>query len=301
MLSADRSHDAAATMTPILPPPDAMIDLLPDAVCVVDAEGRFLFVSAGFERILGYAPAEVIGRRAFDFVHEEDRASTMAQAAQIMDGAMQRHFRNRYRHKAGHLVDMQWSATWHPSHGVRIGVGREVTELRRAEQQLEYLAHHDALTGLLNRHALHRALEQALDEARRTGGGLSLLFIDLDGFKAANDAGGHEAGDRLLQSVAACLRQSLRPGDCAGRMGGDEFVVLLPGCVDVDGAAAVADGIRTRLRLIAAVAADLHTGIDASIGIACFPAHGQDARALLAHADHAMYGVKRRRCAMPVA
>lgn len=282
-------------MTPTLPSPAAVLDLLPDAVCVVDADGRYLFVSASFERILGYPPSEVVGRQAFEFVHQDDRASTMDQAAQVMDGLEQRHFRNRYLHKAGHVVDMQWSASWHPENGVRIGVGREVTELRRIEQQLEYRANHDPLTGLCNRHALQDMLAQALAQARATGSGLALLYIDLDGFKAANDLGGHDAGDRLLQEVAACLRQVLRLGDSAARIGGDEFVVLLPGCRDAVAAGLVVDAVRAQLRLITAEPLDgLAFRIDASVGVACFPQDGHDADALLAHADRAMYAAKRR-------
>lgn len=280
-------------MTPILPAPAEVLDLLPDAVCVVDAEGRYLFVNAGFERILGYGIRDVLGRRAFDFVHPDDRVDTRAQAGRIMQGQEQRHFRNRYVHRAGHLVDMQWSATWHPAYGVRIGVGREITELRRTEQQLEYLAHHDPLTGLANRHALHQALESALAQARIAASGLCLLYIDLDGFKATNDAGGHEAGDRLLQAVARCIERVLRRGDVAARMGGDEFVVLLPGCPDPSDAACTADAIRMCLSRIDPVMPDAGRGIEASIGIACFPRDGQDTRALLAHADHAMYAAKR--------
>ncbi|HEY9512342.1 MAG TPA: PAS domain S-box protein, partial [Rhodanobacter sp.] len=95
-----------------LPPLAEVLDLLPDAVCVVDAEGHLLFVNASFERILGYAPDEVLGRRIFDLVHPDDRAATTQQADQVMAGTLQRHFRNRYVHKDGHSVDIQWSARW---------------------------------------------------------------------------------------------------------------------------------------------------------------------------------------------
>ncbi|WP_101926488.1 MULTISPECIES: sensor domain-containing diguanylate cyclase [Luteimonas] len=280
-------------MTPTLPPLADVLDLLPDAVCVVDEQGHYLFVSAGFERILGYRADEVLGRRAFDLVHPEDRDDTIRQAADVTAGAIQRHFRNRYIHRDGHLVDMQWSARWHPEHRVRIGVGREVTELRRVEEELERLASHDPLTGLPNRHRLQHALSQALAHARTTGDGLALLYIDLDGFKTANDLGGHEAGDRLLQDVATRLTEALRHGDMAARVGGDEFVVLLPGCRDTGAAGHVADALRARLRQVDRVA-DRPFQLDASVGIACFPDDGDDAAALLAHADRAMYAVKRR-------
>ena len=249
-------------------------------------------MSAGFERILGYKAHDVIGRQVFEFVHPEDRDATVQQAEQVMEGWIQRHFRNRYLHRDGHVVDMQWSARWHPAHRVRIGVGREVTELRRVERELEYLASHDPLTGLPNRHRLDQFLQRTLARAQATGETFAVLYIDLDGFKAVNDIAGHEAGDRLLQAVANRLQQVLRHGDTAARMGGDEFVILLPGCRDAATARAVVDTLRAQLRPVHLLAGQPFQ-LDASVGIACFPQDGTDAATLLAHADHEMYAAKR--------
>ena len=271
-----------------------VLDLLPDAVCVVDVEGRLLFVNASFERIFGYATGEVLGRQIFDLIHPDDRAATVRQAEQVMTGTLQRHFRNRYVHKAGHHVDIQWSAHWLPEHGVRIGVGREVTELRRAERELEHRANHDPLTGLANRHRLQGELQYAIAHAAQIGGGVAVLYLDLDGFKGANDRGGHDAGDSLLREVAKRLQQGLRQGDLVARVGGDEFVVMLPGCRDIAAAQAVADGIRTCLSPPFALP-DGPFLLDASIGIACYPRDGGEPNALLTHADRAMYQAKRQR------
>lgn len=279
-------------MTPTLPPLSDVLDLVPDAVCVVDPEGRFLFVSAAFERIFGYAPAEVLGRKAFELVHPDDREATVRQAESVMAGTLQRHFRNRYIHKEGHAVDIQWSARWLPEYRVRVAVGHEVTELRRAERELERRANHDALTGLPNRHLLQQRLQQAIADAAQAGEGLALLYIDLDGFKAVNDRGGHEAGDRLLREVAFRLQHGLRQGDFAARVGGDEFVALLPGC-DHAAAAKVARDLRDNLRRLYAQP-EGPVRLEASIGIACYPPDGAEGAQLLAHADRAMYAAKRR-------
>jgi diguanylate cyclase (GGDEF)-like protein/PAS domain S-box-containing protein len=277
-----------------LPPLEDLLDLMPNAVCVVDAEGYLLFVNAGFERTFGYALEEVLGRSIFDMVHPEDRAVTMEQADKVTAGTLQRHFRNRYIHKDGHSVDIQWSGRWLPDHGVRIGVGHEVTELRRAERELEHRASHDPLTGLPNRHLLQLELQQAIASAQQTGDRLALLYMDLDGFKGANDRGGHDAGDRLLCEVAQRLQLGLRQGDLVARVGGDEFVALLPGCRDANAAQVVADGLRARLNPPYTLADGLYH-LNASVGIACFPADGEDPDTLLSHADRAMYEVKRQR------
>ena len=276
-----------------LPAPSEVLDLMPDAVCVVDAEGYFLYVNASFQRIFGYAPGEVLGRRIFDLVHPDDRAATMRQAERVMDGAPQRHFRNRYVHKDGHSVDIQWSACWLPDHGVRIGVAHEVTELRRVERELEHRASHDPLTRLPNRRQLQCELQYAIAHATQAGDGLAVLYLDLDGFKEVNDRGGHDAGDRLLREVAQRLQQGLRQGDLMARVGGDEFVAVLPGCRDAEAARAVADSLRTCLNPPFTLPDGLFR-LDASVGIACFPADGSDPDALLAHADRAMYAAKRQ-------
>lgn len=277
-----------------LPPREDLLDLMPDAVCVVDAEGRLLFVNAAFERIFGYAPEEVLGRPIFEMVHPDDRVVTMQQAEKVTAGTLQQHFRNRYIHKNGHNVDIQWSARWLPEHGVRIGVGHEVTELRRAERELEHRASHDPLTGVLNRHQLQLELQYAIAQAEQTGGGLALLYLDLDDFKGANDRGGHDAGDRVLREVAQRLQRGLRQGDLVARVGGDEFVAMLRGCRDVGAAQVVADGLRACLSPPYALSDELFQ-LTASIGVACFPTDGGDPDTLLSHADRVMYEAKRQR------
>ena len=271
-----------------------VLDLLPDAVCMVAPDGELLMVNAAFETIFGYTPAEAKGRQIMDLVHPEDRAATEQSALDAMAGRPRSNFRNRYIRKDGSVVDIQWSAKWLPEYGIRIGVGHEVTALRGIERQLEHLASHDALTGLPNRYHLRRELEAALERAACDGEGLALLYIDLDGFKAANDRYGHEAGDRLLRDAARQLRDGLRQNDLIARVGGDEFVAVLPACTSPSDASNIATALRARLALLQSLGSDTPQ-IDASVGVACFPADGNDADALLRHADAAMYAAKAKK------
>jgi len=275
-------------MPTTLPPLGEILDLLPDAVCVVDPEGHYLAVSAAFEHIIGYRPDEVVGRRMIELVHPDDRAATALAVQRGMEGRPLPHFRNRYLHRDGHVVDMQWSAKWLPEYGVRLAVGHQVTALRELERKLEYMAGHDPLTGLPNRYRLREELERAIGDGEQA---LAVLYLDLDGFKAANDRHGHAQGDRLLCEVANRLRQALRHGDFIARVGGDEFVVLLPGCAGHGDARRVADTLQAS---VAAAEVPPFAGIGASVGVACCPADGRDAEALRRCADADMYVVKHR-------
>ncbi len=109
------------------------MDLLLDAICVVDKEGRYVYVSASFERIFGYAPQEVIGRRMIELVHPEDRERTLQTASGIMSGNPEFHFENRYVRKNGQVVHIMWSARWSEDHQLRIAVARDITRRKRAE------------------------------------------------------------------------------------------------------------------------------------------------------------------------
>ncbi|HEX5393441.1 MAG TPA: GGDEF domain-containing protein [Rhodocyclaceae bacterium] len=168
-----------------------------------------------------------------------------------------------------------------------------LAKLQEREASLARLAHQDPLTGLPNRAAFLERLEQTMALARRQQSRAALLFIDLDRFKPVNDAHGHEAGDQVLQEVALRLRSSVRQTDLVGRLGGDEFLVLLS---DVDSSESVT---RIAQKCIDAMATPFHLGeltfsIGASVGIAIFPDHGRSGAELIARADAAMYDAKNK-------
>ena len=113
---------------------DKLLDLLPDAVCAVDVEGRFVFISTACERILGYSQEELMGTPMIDLVHPDDRQRTLATAAEVMDGQLKMHFENRYIHRDGHAVDIMWTARWLEEERIRLAVARDVTAIKRAER-----------------------------------------------------------------------------------------------------------------------------------------------------------------------
>lgn len=120
-------------------PAGEFTDLLLDAICVVDAQGRFLAVRGACEAIFGYRPEEMVGKPMIDFVYEGDRARTLQAVDRVMDGYLQRHFENRYVRKDGRLVHIMWSARWVPEKGIRIAVARDVTARRDAAARAETL------------------------------------------------------------------------------------------------------------------------------------------------------------------
>ena len=172
-----------------------------------------------------------------------------------------------------------------------VGVFSDISQIKRSEAELERLAHYDPLTGLPNRILLHAQLNHALDRAARYKERVAVMVLDLDGFKTVNDSLGHPAGDLLLQSIAARLRQLLRREDTVARLGGDEFSVIAEHVGNGNNPGLIAE------KIIQAVAEpidlDGHRAlVTASIGIALYPDDGGDSTRLLQAADMAMYASK---------
>ncbi|MBC7860221.1 MAG: diguanylate cyclase [Burkholderiaceae bacterium] len=428
-------------------------DLLLDAICVVDAQGRFLSVSAAGERIFGYTEREMLGRPMIELVYHEDRARTLQAAANIQAGNPELHFENRYVRKDGQLVHIMWSARWFEADQVRVAVARDVSQRKRIDSMqaalyaiseaahsaedmpalfrrihqiiggfmpalnffvalydertqelsfpyyvdeyegapaprnldaaercaevirtgkavlfnpeskvflqgyarheldtdalnwlgmplhtkkgvigilvvqsysadvqytgkdiellqfvstqialaierkqmeiwLRHIAGHDPLTDLANRDLFYRRLQSALLWAQRNHSSLCLLYLDLDKFKQVNDTLGHSTGDLLLQETAVRLKQCVRDSDTVGRVGGDEFLVLLHNIEAPHDALLVAEKIRVALCQPFALAGQ-PVQVSPSIGVALFPEHGADHEQLIRSADAAMYEAKK--------
>lgn len=272
-----------------------LIHLMLDTVFVVDVEDRILFVSDGCESLLGYRADELIGTLITDYMHPDDLPVTRDRIRLVMTGQRHSDFRNRYIRKDGGVVHILWSARWAEEEGVRIGVARDVTALREAEEELRFLAHHDPLTALTNRSLFYDRLESAVRLQHRHQTGLALLFVDIDDFKLINDIHGHAAGDRVLCVIARRLESCVRETDTVARMGGDEFTVLLTDIQSRDAMLAKVDEI---LAVIAEPLGEEFGDIrmpSCSIGVARYPHDGADADSLLSYADSNMYRIKRGR------
>ncbi|MEQ9004259.1 MAG: GGDEF domain-containing protein, partial [Pseudomonadales bacterium] len=187
-----------------------------------------------------------------------------------------------------------------PGAGQTVLVLRDITErleaegaLRQVKQEMERLAHTDALTGLHNRRYFLRRMNEESERVKRHGHALSVLLLDLDHFKEINDTHGHDAGDRMLEQIARVIEASKRDSDVAARLGGEEFALLLPE-TSVDGALRLAERLRVLIAdtTISTVAA-ASVGLTTSIGVATVSPSTPSAAALLQRADRALYEAKR--------
>lgn len=266
-----------------------------DMISRTSNRGILLYASDASRRLLGYEPSELVGRSFYDFVFDADREEVRHLSSLIHESGPTT-FAYRVEKKDGSLV---WFETTSRSvHDVFtgrirevVGVSRDVTERKRVEEQIEYQAYHDALTGLPNRRLFRDRLTVALAHARRMKHPLAVMFLDLDRFKVVNDTLGHSTGDELLKTVGTRLQASLREEDSIARMGGDEFTILLADLKTTDDSAKIAQ------KVLDTVAQPLKVDgtelfVTTSIGIALFPSDGDTAEALLANADRAMYRAK---------
>jgi diguanylate cyclase (GGDEF)-like protein/PAS domain S-box-containing protein len=266
-----------------------------DLITRAKPNGTLLYASEASRTLLGYEPSELVGRMVKTLLYQEDREE-VRHLTRLIHEAGPTTFSYRVHRKDGSLV---WFET--TSRAVRsveegeidesVSVSRDISERRRAEEQIEHQAYHDALTGLPNRWLFRDRLTVALAQARRLHRDVAVMFLDLDRFKLVNDTLGHTLGDELLKAVAFRLKGALREEDTIARMGGDEFTILITDLKGGDDALTIAQ------KLLEVVAAPMRVEghdlyITTSIGIAMFPDDGDTAELLLKNADQAMYRAK---------
>ncbi len=275
----------------------AALEAAPDGILIVDDVGTILKANPATELLTGYSPDELWGQpisvflplhmrskhshlvKSF-FLHPVSRPMGMVSQLQLM-------------RKDGLPVPVD-IALGHCAMGERsvaVVFIRDMTAVKRLQEDMHYQATHDGLTGLVNRWMFMQHFEQAIQRARRSGRMMGLLLLDLDEFKDVNDSHGHAAGDQVLIEVARRLRSGLRAGDVIARLGGDEFTVLLPELPSKDHAVEVAQKLQRSLSARCQLTMG-EVSLSASIGMTVFPDDAQDTGTLMRFADMAMYAAK---------
>ena len=247
-----------------------------------------------FARMFAYQPEELVGHSsAIWFPSVENWEKVGHEAYGTVEGGEPYEFEQEFVRKNGERIWCHVAGRILDPHdwgGGSIWVYSDVTESKKREAEARDLAHHDALTGLPNRRLLDDRMAQAFAAARRSRERIGVMLLDLDRFKPINDAYGHEAGDVVLKVVAARLKSCVRESDTVARVGGDEFVVMLP-------VRAGQDAVRVAEKILAAVGEPIPVAGDrcqvgCSIGIGLYPDDSSEKDELLKHADRAMYHAK---------
>ena len=267
-----------------------------EAVIITSPSHRILRVNPAFARITGFRADEVVGRPMTDLFQldesDSDRLERICRHVgedDSWEGEMD--YRNRQGERMTALQTISQVADEHGRVSHYIHIFNDITQSKAAQRQIRHQAHHDALTDLPNRASLRFRIEQAIERSRSAEARLAVLFLDLDYFKEVNDRLGHAMGDRLLREVAERLRRLLRHEDTVGRLGGDEFLILLEGLPAPRFAGQVARKVIEVLTQPFTIDGE-SIQIGVSIGIAVFPEQADDADGLIAHADSAMYEAK---------
>jgi diguanylate cyclase (GGDEF)-like protein/PAS domain S-box-containing protein len=265
-----------------------------EMLCVMDTEGHLRRVNPAWTALLGRSESDLIGTSLPELVHPEDRADSESALHHLSQGVTSVTFEARLRSGDAEWHWLRWNAAPSDDRKVVHAVASDVTNERSTIEQLEERASIDSLTGVLTRRALFDKLSAEFERARRYGSTLSVCVLDLDHFKQVNDRHGHVMGDALLRRLGQLLKKSLRTADCAGRFGGDEFVMVLPEC-DYDA------GKQTAERLLVLLEDEGHVALPdgkslklkASLGVAELSADITDVAMLVARADASLYRAKR--------
>ncbi len=260
----------------------AMIDQVPDYLFVKDPQSRFVIANRAVAADLGRTPEDLIGKTDFDlhtpefaakFRADEERVVTTGEPLlgveeSILTASGPKKWLSTskvpLRDAQGDIIGL-------------VGICRDVTERKHAEDQIHFLAHHDSLTGLPNRVLLMDRINQSILQADRNGTRVTVMFIDLDNFKLVNDSLGHGAGDTLIKTVAKRMVHCVRASDTVVRIGGDEFVILLPDQYNATDAAGLLEKLRAAIAQPIEIEGQLFR-VTSSIGVASYPDRRQRRR-----------------------
>ena len=258
---------------------------------LVAQDGRLKLFNPKLLQLSGFSEEEIKDKPFAEFIHEDDREMVFGYYQKRLEGEeVPEVYPFRIVGKNGdikwveiNVVGIDWDGK-----PATLSFLSDITDRKQMEATIRQLAYHDALTGLPNRALFNDRIKMALAQALRNKQILAVMMLDLDKFKLVNDTLGHDGGDQLLKEVASRLNSLLRESDTIGRMGGDEFMILLPGINSQEDAIRVADKILRSFKL--PFEFDRHKlHVTTSIGIAIYPKNGKKADTLMKHADKAMY------------
>ncbi|MBE9106757.1 CHASE2 domain-containing protein [Nostoc cf. edaphicum LEGE 07299] len=293
-----------------------VINTIPDPIFVKNEQHQWIVLNEAYCRFIGYPNKLLIEKSDYDFFPKHEADVFRQQDDLVFRTQQPQEHEEEFTNADGQTHQIATKRSLHKDSAGNfflVGVIRDITqrklmeeqlkrtaaelyrsnnELKLKEDHLRHLAYHDPLTGLSNRKFFAEQLYESLHWAQHNNLLLGLLFIDLDGFKQVNDSLGHEAGDRLLMTIAGRLSNSLRASDTVSRLGGDEFTVILRAIPNVQIAAKVAEKILSSITK--PIVLDGYTiRVSASIGISVYPYNSQDSETLIKQADTAMYRAKR--------
>ncbi|MBI5889927.1 MAG: diguanylate cyclase [Nitrosomonadales bacterium] len=276
----------------------SIISNVMDGIITISESGEIQGFNPAAEQIFGYSQQEVTGKNLSMLMPEPDRSAHDGYIGRYLQTGQARILGIRGREvtavrKNGDTFPMELSASEMVLGGHRyfIGIVRDITERKLAEQKIAHLAHYDYLTDLPNRALFLDILQHSIALAKRIERKTAVLFLDLDGFKKINDTQGHDAGDLLLKGVSQRLRETVRESDTVARVGGDEFILVLDNIGSDENAALVANKIISALRVPFELKGQ-NCRVGASIGISLFPDDSGDPEKLVEFADKAMYLAK---------
>jgi diguanylate cyclase (GGDEF)-like protein/PAS domain S-box-containing protein len=266
-----------------------------EAVIITDAEFKITLVNPAFIRITGFSASEIIGSPA-SIINANWLATEFMESIKhqlhyhgCWEGETWNRKRNGQLYNEKVKISVIRSNTGEITH--YIGQFVDNTEQKQTQEKLEFLAFHDALTGLANRALFLDRVSQSIHQSNRNNTRCAVIYLDLNEFKPLNDTYGHPFGDKVLIHAAQVIKEAVRKVDTVSRQGGDEFSVLLEETPSIEGAVIVAQKIITSIRQ-AFVIDNINVSIGASAGIAVYPEHGSDADKLISNADKAMYAAK---------
>ncbi|ANU22048.1 PAS domain S-box protein [Planococcus donghaensis] len=266
-----------------------------DIITLMNLSGEIEYVSPASEKVLGFPDHVYIGKLFTHNIHPEDTFKLIDNVTALINGGQPTPLDVRYLHRDGHYIWMEVSPTPVYANGKMtqlVTLARDVTERKRLQSDIAKMAFYDHLSGIPNRRSFDDTLEKAVVQASRTNKKIAVLMLDGRKFKKINDQFGHDAGDAVIKEMATRLQASIRPGDTAARLGGDEMGVILPEIDSVDIAIATAKQILNSYETPVFFNGHKIT-MGAGIGISIYPDDAANEKQLIKHADLALYEAKK--------